>query len=329
MDKQHLKVNVVSIRDEAPGIRAFSIARADGCPFDQYEPGAHIDVHAPSGVTRQYSLCGDPSRRELLSFAVKREDASRGGSRSLHDDVYLGTELTVSLPRNLFQLAPEAQRHILIAAGIGITPLLNMAYRLIARKANFVLHYFVRSKEYAAFVNLLSAEPFANHVRWHVGTARQQLDVELDHELAVYRAVAGESANVHLYTCGPAPFMDRVIAVAEHYLPPEAIHLERFGAGSPSLSSSEQSLEFEVELARSGQVVRVASGISIVAALAAIGVEIDTSCGEGVCGTCMVDVVSGEPDHRDHCLSKAERASGKMICCCVSRARSSKLVLDL
>ncbi|CAG4897214.1 PDR/VanB family oxidoreductase [Paraburkholderia saeva] len=325
MERTTLSVRVNAVRDEAHGIRSFSVTRLDGQPFDHYEPGAHIDVTSPSGITRQYSLCGDPDHRDAHLFAVKREEASRGGSRSLHDDVAVGTELTIGAPRNLFQLVPEARAHILIGAGIGITPLLSMAYHLLKEARPFVLHYFARSTEHAAFLPLLSRAPFASYVQLHFGVAPESLDGELD------ACLADASEGAHVYTCGPSPFMACVVAAGEKRLPADAIHLERFAADPavPAANAAASLDAFDVKLASTGQTVRVDKDTSIVAALASIGIEVDTSCGEGVCGTCMIDVVDGTPDHRDHCLSKAERASGKVICCCVSRSTSPVLVLDL
>jgi ferredoxin-NADP reductase len=329
MEISRLKVRVDALHDEAQGIRSFSISRLDGQPFDAYEPGAHIDVTSPAGITRQYSLCGDPECLDAQIFAVKKEQASRGGSRSLHDEVVTGMELSVSAPRNLFRLASEASEHVLIAAGIGITPLLSMAYRLLRQRARFKLHYFARSPEQAAFLSQLCAPPFAEHVEVHLQVPRDSLDPTL------HTCMSRVESGAHLYTCGPAPFMERVVHVAGAYLPDDAIHLERFGAQhDPAASESGHAGyaaqdQFEVRLAKTGTTVDVKSGQSIVDALAQIGIEVDTSCGEGVCGTCMVSVVGGEPEHRDHCLSKAERASNSVICCCVSRSRSPVLVLDL
>ncbi|ADG19060.1 ferredoxin [Paraburkholderia atlantica] len=322
MQASTLKVRVDALREEAHGVRSFSISRLDGLPFERYEPGAHIDVTSPSGVTRQYSLCGDPERLDSQIFAVKKEEQSRGGSRSLHEEVSVGTELSVGAPRNLFRLEENADEHILIGAGIGITPLLSMAYRLAARQARFTLHYFARSEAHAAFMTLLTREPFAQHVKLHFGVESDELKPALD------ACLRDAGANAHVYTCGPSPFMDLVVASAQQCLPADAIHLERFKAEpAPAVEASLDS--FDVQLASSGQTVRVDANTSIVDALASIGIEVDTSCGEGVCGTCMVDVVSGEPEHRDHCLSKAERASNSVICCCVSRSRTPVLVLDL
>jgi ferredoxin-NADP reductase len=324
MSSSLITVCVNAVRDEAPGIRSYAISRVDGAPLDAYEPGAHIDVTSPSGVTRQYSLCGDPDHLEQHVFAVKREDASRGGSSSLHDHVEVGTHLTIGAPRNLFRLDATATEHILIAAGIGITPLLSMAYRLVRQKALFKLHYFVRDHASAAFLPLLSQPPFANHLALHCGVEPDRVDAE------VMGCLVGVDPNAHVYTCGPGAFMDRVVSVAERYVPAESIHLERFAADPAATAAIAPALDsFEVEIVSTGSRVRVNKGVSIVEALASIDILVDTSCGEGICGTCMVDVISGEPEHRDQCLSKAERASGAVICCCVSRSRSPLLVLDL
>ncbi|MFM0325954.1 PDR/VanB family oxidoreductase [Caballeronia glebae] len=322
MQAQTFKVRVDALREEAHGVRSFSVSRLDGSPFDAYEPGAHIDVTSPSGITRQYSLCGDPSCRHSHLFAVKKEEQSRGGSRSLHDEVGIGSELSIGAPRNLFRLEEGASEHILIGAGIGITPLLSMAYRLVAINAPFTLHYFARSETHAAFLPLLARAPFDKHVRLHFGVEREALFDELDASLR------NADKQAHVYTCGPAPFMDVVVNTARKHLPADAVHLERFKA-DPHIEVKASLDNFDVRLASTGQTVRVDASTSIVDALASIGIEVDTSCGEGVCGTCMVDVVSGEPEHRDHCLSKAERASNSVICCCVSRSRSPVLVLDL
>ncbi|MGN6667828.1 MAG: PDR/VanB family oxidoreductase [Trinickia sp.] len=322
MQASTFKVRVDAIRDEAQGIRSFRVSRIDGQPFDKYEPGAHIDVTAPSGITRQYSLCSDPDSNSHLLFAVKREPESRGGSRSLHDEVEIGGELLIGPPRNLFRLVHEARFHLLVGAGIGITPLLSMAYRLESSGQPFVLHYFARSEEHAAFLSLLSQQRFAGNVKLHFGVEPGDLG-------AVLRScLADAQSGTHVYTCGPTPFMDQVVAIGESTKSIADVHLERFSAApiEPSTSSLEA---FDVKVASTGQVIRVAKDQSIVDALATIGIEIDTSCGEGICGTCMVDVVEGTPEHRDHCLSKAEREGSKVICCCVSRSLSPLLVLDI
>jgi ferredoxin-NADP reductase len=317
-------VRVDLVRDEAPGIRSYVISRIDGLPFPAYEPGAHIDVTSPSGITRQYSLCGDPDHPGQQVFAVKREAASRGGSSSLHDHVEAGTQLVIGEPRNLFRLHDAADEHLLVAAGIGVTPLISMAYRLLVTSARFTLHYFVRDIGSAAFIPLLSAPPFAARVRLHSGIE----PADIDREIAA--CLAGTSPGAHVYTCGPGAFMERVVAVATTHFPVESIHLERFASDPDALENALKDADaFDVEIASTGEKVRVEKGQTIVDALESINIFVETSCGEGVCGTCMIDVISGEPDHRDQVLSASERASNNVICCCISRSKSQVLVLDL
>ncbi|WP_371367451.1 2Fe-2S iron-sulfur cluster-binding protein [Pseudomonas sp. QL9] len=315
-----MKVRIQSIVDEAQDIRSFRLVRSDGQPFDAYEPGAHVDVTGPTGVTRQYSLCSPPDDCSAYLVAVKKESASRGGSSALHD-VEEGTELDIGAPRNLFRLAPEAREHVMFAAGIGVTPLLSMAYKLNAKGEPYLLHYFARSPEHAAFVELLSGPAFAGKVQFHYGVEPADL------EAALAACLENASAAAHVYTCGPAPFMNKVVEVAKRSRSEDAIHLEHFQADPAANSAPAGS--FEVELANSGVVLHVPADSSLVDVLQAHGCDIDTECREGICGTCIVEVLEGEPEHRDNCLSTKEKASNKQICACVSRAKSARLVLDL
>ncbi|CDF84015.1 ferredoxin [Pseudomonas knackmussii B13] len=315
-----MKVRIQSIVDEALDIRSFRLVRSDGQPFDAYEPGAHVDVTGPTGVTRQYSLCSPPDDRGAYLVAVKKEAASRGGSSALHD-VEEGAELDIGAPRNLFRLAPEAREHVMFAAGIGVTPLLSMAYKLNANGEPYLLHYFARSPEHAAFVELLSGPAFAGKVQFHYGVEPADL------EAALAACLENASAAAHVYTCGPAPFMNKVVDVAKRSRSEDAIHLEHFQADPAANSAPAGS--FEVELASSGVVLHVPADSSLVDVLQAHGCDIDTECREGICGTCIVEVLEGEPEHRDNCLSTKEKASNKQICACVSRAKSARLVLDL
>lgn len=314
-----MKVKIERIVDEALDIRSFRLVRSDGQPLDTYEPGAHVDLTGPTGVTRQYSLCSPPQDRRAYLVAVKKEAQSRGGSAALHE-VQEGTELEMGAPRNLFRLDPEAGEHVLCAAGIGVTPLLSMAYRLAETGQPWRLHYFARSPQYAAFSALL-AETFAGHVQFHYGVEPGDMDAVLSDCLTR----AGSAA--HVYTCGPAPFMNKVVEVASRSRGDEAIHLEHFQA-DPEANAG-PSGGFEVELARSGVVLQVPANTALVDVLQAHGCDIDTECREGICGTCIVDVLDGVPEHRDNCLSTREKAANKQICACVSRAVSARLVLDL
>ncbi|MAF05305.1 MULTISPECIES: PDR/VanB family oxidoreductase [unclassified Herbaspirillum] len=322
-----MKLIVDTLTDETGDIRSFRLVRADGAPLPAYEPGAHIDVTGPTGIMRQYSLCGPLEDRCGYTIAVKREPASRGGSAALHDAVKPGMELEVGTPRNLFALDAGAQEHLLFGAGIGVTPLLAMAYRLWAEQKPFTLHYFVRAREHAAFADLLENAPFAAQVRFHYAV----MPAQMDHYLTA--CLAAGSKEAHVYTCGPAPFMDAVVKCAAASRSEEAIHLEHFAAPVAPAASAQGAdggdAAFEVKLASSGKVVQIPVGIPIVDILAREGIVIDTSCREGICGTCVVPLLEGEPDHRDNCLSKKEKAANDQICTCVSRARSGMLVLDL
>ncbi|MHC8285984.1 PDR/VanB family oxidoreductase [Pseudomonas sp. XS1P51] len=315
-----MKVKIERIVDEALDIRSFRLVRSDGQPLDTYEPGAHVDLTGPTGVTRQYSLCSPPQDRRAYLVAVKKEAQSRGGSLALHEQVQEGMELEMGAPRNLFHLDPTATEHVLFAAGIGVTPMLSMAYRLTESGQPYRLHYFARSPEYAAFADLL-ASTFADHVQFHYGVEPGDMDAALTDCLDR----AGNAA--HVYTCGPAPFMNKVVEVAARSCSDDAIHLEHFQA-DPAANAG-PSGGFEVELASSGVVLQVPAHASLVDVLQAHGCDIDTECREGLCGTCIVEVLDGVPEHRDNCLSNKEKASNKQICACVSRAISARLVLDI
>lgn len=315
-----MKVRIERIVDEALDIRSFRLVRSDGQPLDSYEPGAHVDLTGPTGVTRQYSLCSPPQDRRAYLVAVKKEAQSRGGSLALHEQVEEGMELEMGAPRNLFRLDPTATEHVLFAAGIGVTPLLSMAYRLAESGQPYRLHYFARSPEYAAFSTLL-ASTFAANVQFHYGVEPTDMDAALTDSLSQ----AGSTA--HVYTCGPAPFMNKVVEVAARSRCDDFIHLEHFQA-DPAANTG-PSGSFEVELASSGVVLHVPADSSLVDVLQAHGCDIDTECREGICGTCIVEVLDGVPEHRDNCLSNNEKAGNKQICACVSRALSARLVLDL
>jgi vanillate O-demethylase ferredoxin subunit len=315
-----MKVRIERIVDEALDIRSFRLVRSDGQPLDSYEPGAHVDLTGPTGVTRQYSLCSPPQDRRAYLVAVKKEAQSRGGSLALHEQVEEGMELEMGAPRNLFRLDPTATEHVLFAAGIGVTPLLSMAYRLAESGQPYRLHYFARSPEYAAFSTLL-ASTFAANVQFHYGVEPADMDAALTDSLSQ----AGSTA--HVYTCGPAPFMNKVVEVAARSRCDDFIHLEHFQA-DPAANTG-PSGSFEVELASSGVVLHVPADSSLVDVLQAHGCDIDTECREGICGTCIVEVLDGVPEHRDNCLSNKEKAGNKQICACVSRALSARLVLDL
>ncbi len=315
-----MKVRVREIRQEAIDVKSFVLVDAGGATLPSFSCGSHIDVNV-GGVVRQYSLCNVAGGSDHYRIAVKREPESRGGSRLLHDDVHVDDVLIVSAPRNNFELDRDAGHTLLLAGGIGITPLLSMATTLKSAGASFQLQYFTRSIAHTAFHEELSRPDLAEQVTFHYALEPSGLKAYLR------KLLWHHDAGAHLYLCGPRPFMDLVQDTAAATWPPENVHLEYFAADSQSLAGPQQA--FDVRLARSGKSCRVDEGQSIVQALLALGIEVPTSCEQGVCGTCLTGVLAGTPDHRDVVLSDEERAAGDKIMPCVSRARSSSITLDL
>ncbi|MER7011598.1 PDR/VanB family oxidoreductase [Saccharopolyspora sp. NPDC000359] len=298
----------------ASGVVQVELRDPAGADLPAWEPGAHLALRLGNGMTREYSLCGDPADRRSWTVAVLREPNSRGGSSWVHERLTAGTQLAVEGPRNNFPLEP-AERHLLIAGGIGVTPVLAMARQLAERGADWRMLYCGRSREGMAFLPQL--QELGDRVRVH---ADDEHGGPPD-----LRAVLGAVAPGELvYCCGPEPLIDAV----ESALPdPSALRVERFRAPEPAASTSDGA--FEVVCEASGVRVPVGPGTSVLDALFEAGIEVPNSCQEGVCGTCETKVLGGEPEHRDHVLSPAERATGDTMMICVSRCRSGELVLDL
>lgn len=311
-------VRVRRVESETEDIRSIELVAADGGPLPPFEAGAHIDVEI-AGLIRQYSLINTTASDGAYRIAVKREPQSRGGSQGMHA-LEVGAALRISAPRNNFPLAAEATDTVLLAGGIGVTPLLGMAYRLHADGRPFAMDYFVRSQ---------AALAFADDIRRIVPPAQTAFHLGLD-AAGVREALASRLSRVqpgtHVYACGPAPFMQLVRdRVAE--VPAAMLHLEYFAA--EPVASNPTSDAFRVTLSRSGRTVSVAPGETIIDALRAAGVEVETSCEQGVCGTCLTRVLVGRPDHRDMLLTDEERAEGDQMLLCVSRSLDYELVLDL
>lgn len=311
-----IDVVVSDIVLETSSVKTLYLARADGTPIGKYTPGAHIDVVGPTAIRRQYSLCSAPDAEDTVAVAVKREENSRGGSRALHE-VVVGDRLQISAPRNLLRIEEGAGHHVLVAAGIGITPMLSMARYMDVHDIRFELHYFARSEAEAPFLPML-LEKCPEKLHAHLGVERDRQESVLDDAL---RSV---EPGTHVYVCGPAGFMDKVRATAEKYVAAEDIHFENFHAVEQS--GDGQDVAFDVEL--DGRTYHVPADRSIVDVLDENGCDIDTSCQEGICGTCIMSVLEGKPDHRDNVLSKAERESGDVIAVCVSRTTGDRMVLD-
>jgi len=312
-------VRVAEIVSETPSVRTLRLVHEDGRPFGPFAAGAHIDVTGPTGVLRQYSLACDPNDPSSILIAVKREPASRGGSAALHE-VQVGDRLKIGKPRNLLAISDSADRHLLVAGGIGVTPLLAMAYDLYQRGAEFDLVYVVRSREEAAFLDLLENRvEFADRVHLVVGVPREaQPDALAEH-------VRRLTPDSHVYTCGPRGFMAQATAAVSGVVGEDHVHVEHFVAEEVVTTDD---TAFTVEL-DTGEVFDVPVGKSILAVLEENGIEVFKSCTEGICGSCVSGVLDGIPDHRDHCLSAAAKATNKEVALCVSRSLTDKLVIEL
>lgn len=307
-----IEVVVAGKSPEALDIFSYALVGRDGRALPPFTAGAHIDVQLPGGLVRQYSLYNSPSERERYLIAVLREPQSRGGSIAMHDRVHEGSVLTITEPRNRFALVEDARRSVLIAGGIGVTPLLSMAERLSELHADFALHYCARSAARMAFRECILASPFAARTRFHLddGDHAQRLDLTT--------ALADPRADVHVYVCGPAGFMDYVIAAARQRGWDEAqIHREYFSAGAATAGGG----AFAVKIASTGQVLTVPEHKNVVEVLREAGIGVEISCEQGVCGTCVTPVLEGELDHRDFFLTEEERAAGNLFTPCCSRGR--------
>ena len=315
----NILTRVAAVTTETPDIRTLRLVRQDGAQLGPYPAGAHIDVVGPTGVLRQYSLCSPPDDASSLLIAVKREQHSRGGSAALHE-VSDGDLLEISEPRNLLMLADHADRHVLVAGGIGITPLLSMAYELHARGEEFDLHYFARSRDEAAFVSLLEERAeFRDRVFLHFGVGRE------GQPRVLASVVATTTPRTHVYTCGPEGFMAQVGEVFEPAVGADHVHVEHFVATEIDTSGDRA---FTVDL-DTGETFDIPADRSILSVLTENGIEVFKSCEEGICGSCVSGVLEGVPDHRDNCLSTADKAAGGQMALCVSRALSDKLVIEL
>jgi vanillate O-demethylase ferredoxin subunit len=316
-----LDVLVTRKRQEAEGIFSFELARADGHPLPAFSAGSHIDVHLPNGLVRQYSLCNHPEERHRYLIGVLLDPQSRGGSQSMHEQVQEGGGLRISEPRNLFALEHEASYSVLLAGGIGITPILCMAERLSQAGADFELHYCGRSAERTAFIERIRGSSFAHRAYFHFD------DQGPDQRLDAARVFSAPASNRHLYVCGPGGFMEFVLGAARDHGWAEAqLHREYFSA-APVEAGNDGS--FEVQLASSGQTIHVPADRSVAEVLLEAGIDIPLSCEQGICGTCITRVLEGEPDHRDMFMTDAEHSRNDQFTPCCSRAKSPRLVLDL
>lgn len=312
-----LDVVVAGRRDAATDIIALELQGVDGTDLPAYDAGAHVDVHVRSGLIRQYSLTGDPADRGRYRLGILLDPESRGGSSAIHAQFREGRRIRIGRPRNNFPIQDGAAHTILFAGGIGITPMLNMAYALEARGGSWEMHYCGRTPDRLAFTDELAR--FGGKVQVHVdsGPKDQQLDIG--------EVLATPAAGRHLYVCGPNGFMDFVVRSAdrlgwEH----DCVHLERFGA-----EVNTDGAPFTVVARASGKTVEVQPGETISQKLEEVGISVQVSCQSGVCGTCLTRVLDGMPDHRDLVQTDLEKASNQQITVCCSRSKTKTLVLDI
>ena len=290
MTEQILKVRVAHKRDEADGICSLELLPVPGVVLPGFTAGAHIDVHLGSGLLRQYSLCNPPSDTQRYVIAVLRDPASRGGSEAVHARVKEGDVVEISAPKNHFPLAANAKQHLLLAGGIGVTPLMSMAEQLSADGAH-----------------------------WD--------DTPEEPALSLSALIGAPQAGQHLYVCGPKGFMDAVLATARaQSWPEDQLHFEFFGA---QVVHDASDAAFTVKIASSGQEIQVGANQTVIEVLHQAGVDVPIACEQGVCGTCLVRVLSGVPDHKDMYLTPEEQEANDQFTPCCSRSKSPVLVLDL
>jgi ferredoxin-NADP reductase len=323
-----MRLQLRAVRLEAEGICSFELADLTGRELPPFEAGAHIDVYLQNGLVRSYSLAGDPQIRDRYVLGVLREPRSTGGSAALHEQVRVGEMLSLGQVRNAFGLhspQDEAKPHtILLAGGIGITPLKAMVHTLAARGESFELHYCAKSAKHAAFLSELKQLVPADRLHFHFDGGNPSQGVDLAQLLA---NPSTDTTPKHVYYCGPAGFMKACAAATANW-PSGTVHCEHFKApdSADAARAPRKEGEFEVHLKRTGITVQVTADQSIVRAIELAGHRVPTSCLSGLCGACKVSYLEGEVDHRDYILSDAEKTNCMTLC--VSRSKSSTLTID-
>lgn len=313
-----LKLRLHAVTYAAADVLFFELRSPNGEVLPVFTAGAHIDVYMSTGISRSYSLLNDPAERHRYVVGIKLDPSSRGGSAWMHGFARVGAIFEIGRPRNNFELNEAAACSILIAGGIGITPLWSMIQRLDSLNRPWKLHYQARSKAAAPLIDQLTQSRYAQNVTLGFD------DEPAQGALNIARIVQQAPIDAHFYCCGPAPMLKAYEAACAE-LDPSRVHLEYFAAQQlPSLAGG-----FQVRLARTGKVIAIAPGETILDRLLASGIQVPSSCRQGVCGVCETKVLAGVPDHRDVVLSEAEKRDGTSMIVCCSGALSDELVLDL
>ena len=315
-----LELVISGVRQLTPRIRAFELRDPKGASLPMIEAGSHLQVpvqlHDGTTVQRHYSICSNPARRDAYEIAVLRDASGASGSRAVHELFDIGLHLRCELPTNTFPLHADARPAVLIAGGIGITPIKAMAQALKARGTPMQLHYAGRSAQEMAFRNRLLRE-FGEQVTIYKSADGKRIDIK--------EILSSVSDDTVVYVCGPNRLIDAVSSVATDLkIDPERIRVERFAA-----AVNPDSRPIELELRRSGKQIQVDVHQSILDAMLEAGIDAPFSCRTGNCRSCAVKVLDGQPDHRDSALSVVERENDRLMCPCVSRAKTDRLVLDI
>jgi tetrachlorobenzoquinone reductase len=314
-----IEVRLTDIEVVARDTNVYTFQRTDGGRLPPYKPGAHIDIHLSNGLLRQFSLLNPDPDPQSYVVGIKRDAASRGGSRYIFDELRVGHTLKISAPRNNFPLVEDAAHVVLFAGGIGITPIWCMAQQLAAQNRSWKLYYSCRSRDDMAFLEMLEKfGPASVHLHFDEAADGKFLDLAA--------AIAAAPQDAHFYCCGPNPMLKAFEAAAAGR-PRHQVHVEYF---TPKEEAKAEELGgFWVELARSGEEYFIPPGKKVLEVLFDAGVDVDYSCELGICGECVTRVISGIPVHHDAVLSEEEQASNEkvMICCC--GCKTERLVLDM
>lgn len=322
MTEPVFSVRITAIRYEAQEVLSFVLRALDGSDLPSAEPGAHVDVLLPNRMTRSYSLSNGRTDPGSYRLTVARDGASRGGSVYMHDTLRCGQVIEISQPRNNFPLVEDAPFSMFLAGGIGVTPFVPMINRLNERRRKWRLHYSVRTPDRAALLGELS-----DLASCGLGEILPNFDQVPGGTMLDLRQLVGElPPSGHIYCCGPIGMLNAYRQVTEAAgVDADRVHLEYFSNNVVPANNE----DFALVLARSGREIKMRPGMSILQAIRDVGVEVASSCEEGVCGACETRVIEGVPDHRDVILSEKDRREGKTMMICCSGSKSERLVLDL